>query len=44
LNFKTTESVFIDFERGDLTEPTILKVGANPMQAFLNVTKPTAPQ
>ncbi|MDA9635523.1 hypothetical protein N9S71_00545 [Nitrosomonadales bacterium] len=44
MNFRTTESVSIDFESGGITEPTILKVGAKPIQAFLTVTEPTAPQ
>ena len=44
MNFRTTESVSIDFEGGGVSEPTILKVGANPIQAFLTVTEPPAPQ
>ena len=44
MNFRTTESVSIDFEGSGVTEPTILKVGANPIQAFLTVTEPPAPQ
>ena len=41
MNFRTTESVSIDFDSIGVTEPTILKVGANPIQAFLTVTEPT---
>ena len=44
MNFRTTESVSIDFDSGGVTEPTILKVGANPIQAFLTITEPPAPQ
>ena len=43
LNFKTTDSISIDFD-GGAGVPTLVKAGANPIQANLTVSEPSAPE
>ena len=43
LNFKTTDSISIDFD-GGAGRPTLIKAGANPIQANLTVSEPPAPE
>ena len=43
LNFKTTDSISIDFD-GGAGRPTLIKAGANPIQANLTVSEPSAPE
>jgi hypothetical protein len=37
MNFRTTDAVSIDFNGGAITNPMIVKVGADPIQAYLTV-------
>ena len=37
MNFKTTDSVSIDFDSGATTNPKIIKLGNDPIQAYLTV-------
>jgi len=38
MNFRTTDAVSIDFNGGAAGNPRIIKVGADPIQAYLTVT------
>ena len=44
MNFKTTDAISIDFDNGAVGEPGIRKAGANPIQANLTVSEPSAPE
>ena len=37
MNFRTTDAVSIDFNGGASTNPRIIKVGADPIQAYLTL-------
>ena len=39
LNFRTTDAVSIDFNGGAVGDPIIIKVGADPIEAYLTVTE-----
>ena len=43
LNFKTTDAISIDFD-GGAGGPYLIKAGANPIQANLTVSEPSAPE
>ena len=38
MNFRTTDAVSIDFDGDAVGDPLIIKVGADPIQAYLTVT------
>ena len=44
MNFKTTDAISIDFDGGAGVSQAYDKAGANPIQANLTVSEPSAPE